>query len=204
MSTAVVDVKTDIGLLAHLYRRAGFGATREQLERLAQEQGELMNQTGQLMPMQLGEQAMSQQLQQLAEGQESVAGDLGDLADEPGAEESLGDLQELAREAALLAQELALGRLTPEMIERQERLFHRLLDAGRSLEREEFSEERESEEPGAFERGEVVPLSAEQLGAMPYRLPDGAQLQKLSPAVRQLVLQYFERLNRTRSGGAGP
>lgn len=176
----------------------------EQLERLAQEQGELMNQTGQLMPMQLGEQAMSQQLQQLAEGQESVAGDLGDLADEPGAEESLGDLQELAREAALLAQELALGRLTPEMIERQERLFHRLLDAGRSLEREEFSEERESEEPGAFERGEVVPLSAEQLGAMPYRLPDGAQLQKLSPAVRQLVLQYFERLNRTRSGGAGP
>ncbi len=35
MSTTAVDAKTDIGLLAHLYRRAGFGATREQLERLA-------------------------------------------------------------------------------------------------------------------------------------------------------------------------
>ncbi len=176
----------------------------QQLEQLAQQQGELMNQTGQLMPMQLGEQAMSLQIQQLSEGQNSVAGDLGELADEPGSEQSLGDLRELAREAELLAQELAQGRLTPEMLRRQERLFHRLLDAGRSLEREEMSEERESEEPGAFERGDVVPLSPEALGVLPYRLPDAEQLQRLSPSVRQLVLQYFERLNRARPGGGGP
>ena len=35
MSTAVQGRKTDIDLLAHLYRRAGFGATRDQLERYA-------------------------------------------------------------------------------------------------------------------------------------------------------------------------
>jgi hypothetical protein len=34
-------------------------------------------------------------------------------------------------------------------------------------------------------------------------MPDAAQLQGLSPAVRQLVLQYFERLNRVGSGGGG-
>jgi hypothetical protein len=175
----------------------------EQLEQLAQEQGDLMNQSTQLMPMQLGEQAMSQQMQEMSQGQQSVASDLGDLADEPGAEEALGDLEELAREAQILAQEMAEGRLTPEMLERQERLFHRLLDAGRSLEREEFSEERESEVPGAFERGEVLSLTSEQLGIMPYEMPDGAQLQQLSPAVRQLVLEYFERLNRARPGGGG-
>ena len=176
----------------------------EQLEQLAQQQGELTNQSTQLMPMQLGEQAMSQQLQEMSQGQESVASDLGDLADEPGAsEESLGDLQELAREAQVLAQEMAQGRLTPEMVQRQERLFHRLLDAGRSLEREEFSEERESEEPGSFERGDVLELTDDQLGVMPFEVPDGAQLQRLSPAVRQLVLEYFERLNRARVGGGG-
>ena len=82
----------------------------------------------------------------------------------------------------------------------QEQLFHRLLDAGRSLEQEEFTEERESETPGAFERGDVVPLSALQLGALRYELPDGEQLRRLNPAVRQLVLEYFEGLNR----GAGP
>lgn len=175
----------------------------EQLEQLAQQQGELMNQSTQLMPMQLGEQTMQQQLEQMQQGQQSVASDLGDLADEPGSEESLGDLEELAREAMALAQEFEQGRLTPETVQRQERLFHRLLDAGRSLEREEFSEERESEEPGDFERGQVLSLTGEQLGVMPYEIPDGEQLQQLSPAVRQLVLDYFERLNRARSGAGG-
>lgn len=175
----------------------------EELGQLAQRQGELMNQGGELVPMRLSERAMSQQLGELTQGQESVARDLGELADEPGAGTSLGDLEELAREAELLAQQLALGRLTPEIIRRQERLFHRLLDAGRSLEREEFSEEREAEQAGAFERADVVPLSAAQLGAMPYQLRDGEQLQRLSPAVRRLVLEYFDRLNRGPQGAGG-
>jgi len=130
-----------------------------------------------------------------------VASDLGDLADEPGADESLGDLQQLAQEAQGIAEEMvAQGRLTPEMVQRQERLFHRLLDAGRSLEREEYSEERESEQPEEFERGEVMPLTDDQMGVMRYQIPDGARLQELDPSVRQLILEYFERLNRARSG----
>ena len=107
----------------------------EQLEQLAQEQGEVMNQTGQLMPMELGQQAMAQQMQELAAGQESIASDLGDLAEQPGSnEETLGDLEQMAQEAEALAQAMAEGRLTPETVRRQERLFHRLLDAGRCLE----------------------------------------------------------------------
>jgi len=175
----------------------------EQLEQLAQQQAELMNQTSQVMPMELGEQAMAEQMQEMAQGQESVADELGELADEPGAEESLGDLQQLADEAAAIAQQLAQGRLTPDMTQRQERLFHRLLDAGRSLEREEYSDERESETPEAFERGQVIPLTADQMGALRFQLPDASQLQNLSPAVRQLVIQYFDRLNRGGSGGSG-
>jgi len=167
----------------------------EQVGQLAQRQGELVTQAGQLAPMRLGEQAMAQQLNGMSERQQSVARDLQNVSQEPGAGDALGDLEQLAREADLLADELAQGRLTPEIVERQERLFHRLLDAGRSLEREEFSEDRESETPGAFERGAVVPLSADQLGLVPYELPDGGELRRLSPAVRQLVLQYFERLN---------
>jgi hypothetical protein len=173
----------------------------EQLEQLAQEQGEVMNQTGQLMPMELGQQAMAQQMQELAAGQESIASDLGDLAEEPGSDETLGDLEQMAQEAEALAQAMVEGRLTPETVRRQERLFHRLLDAGRSLEREELSEERESEQPGVFERGEIMPLTPDQLGALRYQLPGPDQLQRLTPAVRQLVIQYFERLNRA---GAEP
>jgi uncharacterized protein (DUF1800 family) len=37
MATSAVDAKTDPALLAHLYRRAGFGATRDQIDQLAEQ-----------------------------------------------------------------------------------------------------------------------------------------------------------------------
>ncbi|MEE8278460.1 MAG: hypothetical protein V3R89_07045, partial [Thermoanaerobaculia bacterium] len=172
----------------------------QQLEQLAQQQGSLNNQTGQLMPMQLGEQAMGQQLDQIAQGQEGVADDLQEISQQPGAEDqTLGDLEALVEEARRLAEALGSGRLTPETLRRQERLFHRLLDAGRSLEKDEESEERESEAPGAFERRDVLPLSPEDLGALRYGLPPAEVLLRLSPARRQMVMEYFERLNRSGS-----
>jgi hypothetical protein len=168
----------------------------DQVGQLAQRQGDLVTQTGQMMPMRLGEQALRQQLERLAEQQGQVAQDIETTSREPGADDALGDLDQLAREAEALAAELAQGRMTPEVLQRQERLFHRLLDAGRSLEQEEFEEEREATRAGEFERGDVVPLGDLQLGLMPYDLPDGEQMRSLTPAVRQLVLEYFERLNR--------
>ncbi|MEJ2202822.1 MAG: hypothetical protein P8170_01795 [Gemmatimonadota bacterium] len=180
--------------------------TAEQLQQLAQQQGELFNQTGQLTPLQLGEQAMREQLQQISQEQQSIADELQDLGQgEKSEEETLGDLDALAQEAQLLAEQLAQGRLTPDMMQRQERLFHRLLDAGRSLEDdEEISDERESETPGFFERADVLPLGPGELGVLRYRIPDAEGLQRLPPAVRQLVIQYFERLNRRGESGSSP
>ncbi len=179
--------------------------TAEQLQQLAQQQGELFNQTGQLTPLQLGEQAMREQLQEISREQQSIADELETLDEgQQAEEETLGDLDALASEAQLLAEQLAQGRLTPDMMRRQERLFHRLLDAGRSLENEEdISDERESETPGVFERGDVLPLGPEALGVLRYRLPDAEGLQRLPPAVRQLVIQYFEGLNRRSGSGPG-
>ncbi|MBM4182880.1 MAG: hypothetical protein FJ207_01490 [Gemmatimonadetes bacterium] len=168
----------------------------EQVGQLAQRQGDLVAQGGEMAPMRLGEQAMRQQLERLAEQQGQVARDIETASREPGADDALGDLEELAREADELAQQLAQGRMTPEVLQRQERLFHRLLDAGRSLEQEESSEERESTRAGEFERGDVAPLTDLQLGLLQFELPDGEHMRALTPAVRQLVLEYFERLNR--------
>jgi hypothetical protein len=109
----------------------------------------------------------------------------------------LGDLRALEQEARQIAESLAGGRLDPETRRRQERLFHRLLDAGRTLEQEdEMSDQREAKSAGAVEARDVQPLSAEAVGAIRFRLPDAAILQQLGPAERQLVIQYFERLNR--------
>jgi len=179
--------------------------TSEALEALAQQQGSLMNQTGSLVPMQLGEQAQQRQLQEISQEQQQVADDLSEMSQNPDQEgDVLGDLEALAQEAEALAQMLAQGRLDPETLRRQERLFHRLLDAGRTLQRDEESDERESETAGDFERATVLPLSLEALDAFRYALPDAAALSRLPPAQRHLVIDYFERLNRERPRGQNP
>ena len=176
---------------------SGEMSLQEQLEQLAQEQGQLNAESGQMMPLQLSGESLQGQMEQIAQGQEAVAGELGDLASQPGAnDQTLGDLEALAQEAAALAQELAGGRLEPETQRRQERLFQRLLDAGRSLEKEEEeSEEREGETAGAVQRVPVQALDAGSTG-LRFAPPGTAELQRLPPAQRQLVLDYFERLNR--------
>ena len=176
----------------------------EQMEQLAQQQGSINSQTGQLTPMQLGEQAMAQQLQDAAQRQEDVAEELQDIAQRPGAQDdALGDLEAMALEAMELADRLSGNRLDAETLQRQEELFHRMLDAGRSLEKDEFSEERESTAPGEFERDEVDSLSAEDLGGLRFQLPPAETLRRLSPAQRQMVLDYFERLNRAERRSPG-
>jgi hypothetical protein len=173
------------------------GDLMQQMEGLAQQQGQLNNQSGQLAPMQLGQQAMQQQLEELARGQQSIAGELGRMSGQPQSEQMLGDLRQLQEEARQLAELLQGGRLDPETRRRQERLFHRLLDAGRTLEQEEeLSDEREARRPGSVQSRDVQPLSAEAVGAIRFRLPDAALLQQMGPAQRQLVIEYFERLNR--------
>ena len=176
----------------------------QQLQQLAEEQGEIMQDASALTPMRLGEETLREQVEEVAERQEQVAEDLDEMNQE-GTEEGdpLGDLSAMAEEARRLAEALAGGRLDPEVLRRQERLFHRLLDAGRTLERDEESEERESEQPGAFTREGVSALSAGDMNVLRYAMPGAAALRALPPAQRALVVKYFERLNRREGGEAG-
>ena len=169
----------------------------QQMQQLAQQQGEIMQDAASLTPMRLGQETMAEQMEEMADRQEEVAEELGEMSEE-GSEEGdpLGDLSAFAEEAERLAEALAQGRLDPEVLRRQERLFHRLLDAGRTLERDEESEERESEEAGAFERTGVSALSADEMDALRFDLPGAAVLRALPPAQRALVIRYFERINR--------
>ena len=176
----------------------------EQLRQIAQQQGSVNRRTGQIPPMRLGQEARTKRLSEAAASQERIARQLNELADRPADQpQSLGDLEAMAQEAQALAERLVREILDVETLQRQERLFHRLLDAGRSLEKDEYSDERESSVPGQFERNEVEVLSAEDMGALRFQPPPAEELQRLSPAQRQMVLEYFERLNRAERR-AGP
>jgi hypothetical protein len=170
--------------------------TLEQLADLASQQGSLNGQSSSLAPMDLSQAALSQQLDRIASEQMEMARRLGSMnrgsREDPG-----GEIDALAREAEALARLLQSGQLPPETLARQERLFHRLLDAGRSLEKDEYETEREAERADRFD-----PTSADALDARlfqdptRFRAPTSAELQALPPAYRRLILDYFERLNR--------
>lgn len=181
----------------------GGGDTQGQMQEMAQRQGSVVNQAGELAPLQLGADAMGEQLGRLAAEQEAVARGLEELAQgEPRGKEALGDLEAFAAEARALAEAMAAGRLEPETVRRQERLFHRLLDAGRGLRGEapQETQDRESRAAGAFRPRDVLPLRGGIGGAFPILRPTPAEMQTLPPALRTLVIEYFDRLNR-RGGG---
>ena len=178
----------------------------QQMADIAKKQGDLNGRSNALTPMDVTQAARGQQLNRLAQEQMEIARRLGEL-NRGGAESMMGDIDALAQEAEQIAREMQSGRMPPETVARQERLFHRMLDAGRSLEKDEVEDERSAERPGGFDARAVDGLDP-ALFADPnrFRAPDAAELQSLPPAYRRLILDYFERLNRqdARQQGRSP
>lgn len=181
----------------------GLQEALQQLAELAKQQGSLNGQANSLLPLDLGARAMGDQLARMAREQRVIAKKLGGVNDMVGGQDDLlGKLDELAREAEAIARELGGGRLSPELLARQERLFHRLLDAGRTLEREELSEQRIAERPGNVGTSRPGALDPTLLEGGPrFPVPGPEALRALPPAYRRLILEYFDRLNRS---GAEP
>src|SRR5213076_2077915 len=119
---------------------SGFAEAVEQLARLARDQQGLNGLAQGLLPlMGLSGEAMLQRLQALAARQRALAEQLERLQAE-GANAAAGPL---AQEATELARQLEAGRLDQQTIERQQRLYRRLLDAGRTLSNDEPDENKE-------------------------------------------------------------
>jgi len=104
----------------------------------------------------------------------------------------------LGQEAHDLARQLEAGRLDSQTVRRQEHLYHRLLDAGRSLTSSSPDEQRARVSRPAAD-GDVhipAPLTPGATGAgPPLRYPTWDELIALTPEQRRLVLEYFRRVN---------
>ena len=173
----------------------GFAEAVEQLARLARDQQGLNAQAQGLLPMMgASGDAVAQQLRALAARQRALAEQL-ERVQAGGANSAAGPL---AQEAKELARQLEAGRLDRATIERQQRLYHRLLDAGRTLSNDEPDENKERVSRAAT--GDSIHLPAAlkpgATGAGPrLRYPTWEELQGLSPEQRRLVLEYFRRIN---------
>jgi len=171
---------------------SGMAEAMEQMAQMAQQQGGLGQASASLLPM-MGSPGVDQQLQELAARQRQLSRDLDRLR----AETNAGAAERFAEEARELAREMEAGRLDPATIARQERLFRRMLDAGRTLQGEEEDERKERESESATGENIQLPpaLRSRLLEASGrIRLPTWEELQRYSPEERRLVADYFRRL----------
>ncbi|HTD26376.1 MAG TPA: hypothetical protein VK649_05345 [Candidatus Elarobacter sp.] len=174
---------------------SGFAEAVEQLARLARDQQGLNGLAQGLFPlMGVSGEAMLQRLRALAARQRALAEQLERLQ-AGGTSAAAGPL---AQEAKELARQLEAGRLDQQTIERQQRLYRRLLDAGRTLSNDEPDETKERVSRSATGDSVHIPdiLKPGATGAGPrLRYPTWEELQGLTPEQRRLVLEYFRRLN---------
>ena len=157
--------------------------------------GALNSQTAELIPRpgaQLDQQAR-EQARQLGRQQREVASSLEEMSDN----DRTGRAEELAKEARQLAHSLESGALDPNVIDRQQRLFRRMLDAGRTLERDEREDtgKREAKAASGIELFLPQNASANGKAASRFAPPSWNDLRGLTPEERRLVLDYFKRIN---------
>lgn len=171
---------------------SGLTEAMERMSQLAQQQGQLSQQAGSLLPM-IGQSGVQSELRRLGDGQRELAEELERL-------QAQGDVPQagpLAAEARELARRLEAGRLDRETVRRQERLFRRLLDQGRTLQgqEEDQKQERKSRTPEAQDAALPPALRAQLPGSADrLRLPSWEELKRFSPEERRLVVEYFRRL----------
>jgi hypothetical protein len=173
----------------------GFAEMLQQMQDMAKKQGSINAQAQGLMPG-MG-QPMSSQMQAtaraLARQQEQVAQQLDEIGDAAGGDKAA----ELAKEAKALADALEGGRLDATTVARQQQLFRRLLDAGKSLEKDERDDTNKRESKSAKAGNDFKPENTNANGksALKFHEPTWDELRGLSADERRAILEYFKRIN---------
>jgi hypothetical protein len=175
---------------------SGLEEAMERMAEMARQQGQMAAEANGLLPSPIPGPGFDAELKGLAGRQRALAEQLERMRGEG----QLAGAGEFAREAEELARRLEAGRLDRQTVERQERLFRRMLDAGRTLEGEEKDEKKERQSTTATEVDPRLPpaLRTRLLGEG-LQMPSWEELQRLTPEERKVVIDYFRRLTQ-----AGP
>ena len=177
----------------------GFAEMLQQMQEMAKKQGSINAQAQGLMPIP-GQGSMSPEAQatarMLAKQQRGIAQQLDDMGDAAGGDRA----GELAKEARQLAEALDQTRVDASTVARQQQLFRRLLDAGRSLEKEERedNDKREAKAATGDDRFDPAQTAARGRAAARFREPTWSDLRGLTADERRAILEYFKRINAER------
>jgi hypothetical protein len=193
LNEAATKLMADRQRAANGSSASGFSEMIEKMRQLAKEQGSLNGQSASLMPGAGGQPGGqgSEQARTLARSQRGLA----QRTEEAGAGEA--HAAQMAKEMRDIAAQLETGRVDASLLDRQQKLFHRLLDAGLSLQKDEREDTGKRESESATNAEVVAPTNTNSTGraALKYPEPTWNELRGLSAEERQSVMEYFKRIN---------
>ncbi|MFI5213651.1 MAG: hypothetical protein ACHQU8_03860 [Gemmatimonadales bacterium] len=192
LAAAAVQMLRNASEVGGAQSGSGYQEAMQRLAQLAGQQGQLNDQLGSLLPLLgAGQDAVMQQLRQLAERQRGLANQLERIG-----ETGSGDPRQLADEARQLADRIEQARLDRTTLERQQRLFRRMLDAGHLLRNDEEPDDPERKSRTAQDMpARPEPSGTARATALRYPVPAWTELRQLAPSERAMVIDYFRRLN---------
>jgi len=193
LNRAAAQMMKDRTSAANGSSASGFAEMLQRMRDAAKAQGGVNSGTAGLLPVP-GAQPSAQMMadaRALANQQRAIAQKLDDAGN--GGEARAA---ELAREMRQIAASLDRGHVDQQLLDRQQRLFHRLLDAGLTLEKDEREDtgKRESQVGGdeaVINNGPAMHGTA----AERYKEPSWSELRGLTADERRAVLDYFKRIN---------
>ncbi len=202
INRAMMSLQNAMNQMAQSSSATGFQQFMQQLQQMAGQQGQLNQQSMQMF--QLGQQGRLQlspdDLARLAAQQEMIRQSLEQLNQQMGnRRDVLGRLGELGKEMEEVVKELRAQRLDRKVIERQERILSRLLDAQRSIREKEYSKKRQAErEKQVFVKSppDLQESLLKKQDRLRKDLLDALQ-EGYRSEYREYIKRYFENLSRT-------
>ncbi len=174
---------------------SGFAEMIQQMQEMAGKQGNINSQAQSLMPQpgSAMSQAAQAQSHALARQQRQIADKLDELGDAAAGDKAA----KMAQEARQLAEALDGSRIDASTLARQQQLFKKMLDAGRSLEKEDREESEKREAKSAVDPKQFTPQAApaKAKDATRFREPTWDELRGLTADERRIILDYFKKLN---------
>jgi len=138
--------------------------------------------------------AEQQQLQRLASEQERLAENIKRvLQNNPEAQKQGSSLKQMADEMEAIARQLRQNRIDQDLVNRQERILSKLLDAQKSINKREFSQKRKAET--ALENPENPFIPSTDFNLLRKKALLDEQYRAFPREYQQVIQQYLKLLN---------
>ena len=203
LNQAVADLLEAMDQMNQQMGEAGMQNMLEQLDQLAQSQGQL-NEMAQQLNQQMRQQGRTpsneQLLRRLAYEQQMIREATERVADMmERLSEVLGDLNSISEDMKEVEGELQQGNLNQQVLDKQRAILTRMLESSKSLQKREVSKRRKSEvakTPTATgdDAPPLDPKLIETIQQIESNLRSGEQ-ENLPPQYRELIQQYFKALS---------